>query len=157
VHVFAGGGSGELLMRALADAGTPFTAGPLNVGDSDYTLAERLAVATLVEPPYAPISAQGVAATREALSAACAVIVCPAPLGHGNLTLLDLALETRKAGGVVLLLEPGKTADARMSAVASRDYTGRGMALYAALEAVGARWAHTPQEVLALLHGLAGD
>src|SRR5947209_19645854 len=31
VLVMAGGGSGELLMRALADAHIPFTAGPLNI------------------------------------------------------------------------------------------------------------------------------
>jgi iron complex transport system ATP-binding protein len=39
VHVIAGGGSGELMMRALADAGVVFSAGPLNAGDSDYRVA----------------------------------------------------------------------------------------------------------------------
>src|SRR5947207_11137234 len=38
VHVIAGGGSGELMMRALADAHIPFIAGALNIGDSDHTL-----------------------------------------------------------------------------------------------------------------------
>ena len=54
VHVVAGGGSGELLMRALADARIDFVAGPLNVGDSDAALAERLATLCILEPPYAP-------------------------------------------------------------------------------------------------------
>ncbi|HET8851191.1 MAG TPA: ABC transporter ATP-binding protein [Ktedonobacteraceae bacterium] len=43
VHVIAGGGAGELMMRALADAHIPFVAGALNIGDSDHTLALRLA------------------------------------------------------------------------------------------------------------------
>jgi iron complex transport system ATP-binding protein len=56
VLVMAGGGSGELLMRALADASIPFIAGPLNIGDSDHTLALRLASEVITEQPYAPIS-----------------------------------------------------------------------------------------------------
>jgi len=155
VHVFVGGGSGELLMRALADAGISFTAGPLNVGDSDYALAERLAAATLVEPPSASISAQSLAAAHEALGAARAVVVCPTPLGHGNLALLDLACDACRAGAVVVLLNPGGTAGTRKASVAARDFTGRGPELYAALEAAGARWANSPREVLALL-GEAG-
>src|SRR6266567_2737688 len=43
VHVMAGGGSGELLLRALADAHIAFSAGALHIGDSDHTLALRLA------------------------------------------------------------------------------------------------------------------
>src|SRR6266480_2141684 len=34
VHVMAGGGTGEMMMRALADAHIPFIAGALNIGDS---------------------------------------------------------------------------------------------------------------------------
>src|SRR6266516_7753920 len=53
VHVIAGGGSGELMMRALADAHVAFVAGALNIGDSDHTLALRLAEAVITEQPYA--------------------------------------------------------------------------------------------------------
>src|SRR5438874_9718187 len=49
VHVMAGGGSGELIMRALADAHIAFTAGALNIGDSDHTLALRLANQVITE------------------------------------------------------------------------------------------------------------
>src|SRR5579872_751162 len=91
VHVLAGGGSGELMMRALADAGIPFSAGPLNVGDSDYALARRLAAVCYAEPPYAPVSPQGLAAARERMEQARAVVVCPAPLGSGNIALLEAA------------------------------------------------------------------
>src|SRR5262249_41070163 len=41
VHVMAGGGSGEVLMRGLADAHIPFSAGVLHIGDTDYALALR--------------------------------------------------------------------------------------------------------------------
>src|SRR5438105_14526932 len=56
VFVIAGGGSGELMMRALADAHIPFIAGALNIGDSDHTLALRLAEEVITEQPFAPIS-----------------------------------------------------------------------------------------------------
>ena len=49
VFVMAGGGSGELLMRALVDAHIPFIAGALNIGDSDHTLALRLAREVIAE------------------------------------------------------------------------------------------------------------
>src|SRR6202035_5224661 len=52
VHVMAGGGAGELLMRALADAHIPFAAGALNIGDSDHTLALRLAEGVITEPAF---------------------------------------------------------------------------------------------------------
>lgn len=167
VHVLAGGGSGELLMRALADAGIVFTVGPLNVGDSDHALARRLAAACLEEPPAAPISAWGLAAARAAMAAADATVLCPMPLGPGNIALLDAALdaaleaasEARDRGAVVLLLEPDggtpeetpEEADARVQA---RDFSGRGPALYRALLAAGARRVATPAEALALLQRL---
>jgi iron complex transport system ATP-binding protein len=106
-HVIAGGGSGELLMRALADAGVSFSAGPLNVGDSDGALAERLATLTLIEPPQAPISAEGLTSARERMIEAGVVVICPAPLGPGNIALLDEALAAQQAGARLILLEPG--------------------------------------------------
>ena len=93
-HVVAGGGSGELLMRALADAGVPSSAGPLNIGDSDHALAERLATLVLTEPPYAPVSPEGLAAARERIAEAGTLVICPAPLGPGN-----VAAARRRAGG----------------------------------------------------------
>lgn len=153
-HVIAGGGSGELVMRALADVGAAFSAGPLNVGDSDCALAERLATLTLVEPPYAPLSAEGLAAARERMIEAGAVLVCPTPLGPGNITLLDEALAAQRAGARALLLEPGLGASpsagdaAGLALVEARDFSGRGRTVYAALLAGGATWVSTPREAL---------
>lgn len=162
VHVVAGGGSGELLMRALADARVPFTAGPLNVGDSDCELARRLAVLTLTEPPYAPISAQGMTATRERMMEAGTVVICPAPLGHGNVAVLEAALEVLQAGVSVRLLEPGlgihgdatngtERADVVMEAVRARDFSGRGAELYRKVLAAGAVLVASPTEIVAQL------
>ena len=162
VHVVAGGGSGELLMRTLADARVPFTAGPLNVGDSDFELAQRLAVLTLAEPPYAPISAQGIAATRERMLEAGAVVICPAPLGPGNVAVLEVAHEALRAGVPVRLLEPGlrlydaggrdtASADALADAVRARDFSGRGADLYQTLVASGATLTTSPTETVGRL------
>jgi len=154
-HVLAGGGSGELLMRALADAGIPFSAGPLNVGDSDYVLARRLAVICYAEPPFAPVSPQGLAAARDRMAEARSVVVCPAPLGPGNVELLDAALHALRAGTDVILLEPGEPArDASpldIETIRERDFSGRGVAVYGELVAGGARRASSPLEVVRLL------
>ena len=152
VHVLAGGGMGALLLRALADARIPFSAGPLNVGDSDYALAERLAVSCIVEPPYAPISEAGLATAREAMRAAGVVLVCPIPLGAGNIGLLDAALAAAQSGAQVILLEPemGDTADqeALLARVASVTIRVAGQSCYRALLEAGAEVAMSPTKAL---------
>ncbi len=143
-------------MRALADAGAAFSAGPLNVGDSDCALAERLATLTLVEPPYAPLSAEGLMAARERMIETGVTLLCPAPLGPGNIALLNEALAAQRAGARVILLEPGLGAlsesddrdAAGLALVAVRDFSGRGRVAYAALLADGATWATTPTQAL---------
>jgi iron complex transport system ATP-binding protein len=159
IHVLAGGGSGVLLMRALADAELPFTAGPLNVGDSDHALAQRLARQCLTEPPYAPVSPQGLAAVTERMRSARAVILCPMPLGTGNVALLEAALTALAAGTLIILLEPALALtpdpaareEAALAAVTARDFSGRGADLYRLLLTAGARWAASPAEALMLL------
>jgi cobalamin transport system ATP-binding protein len=154
-HLIAGGGSGELLMRALADAGIAFSAGPLNIGDSDQALAERLAALTLTEPPYAPVSPEGLAAARAHIAEAGTLVICPAPLGPGNVPLLDAALDARAQGVRVILLEPGAAEDAArpLAHVAVRDFSGRGAVACEALLTAGAEVATSPAAVVALLAG----
>jgi len=106
VLVMAGGGSGELLMRALADAHIPFVAGALNIGDSDHTLALRLAEEVITEQPYAPISPVILEQVHRSLTHMALLIVCPAPIGPGNLALLREALYASQHGVHVLLLAP---------------------------------------------------
>ncbi|HEY1391177.1 MAG TPA: ABC transporter ATP-binding protein [Ktedonobacterales bacterium] len=136
VHVIAGGGSGELMMRALADAGIIFSAGPLNAGDSDFALAQRLAASCIMEPPYAPVSAEGLDAARVRMMGAQAIVLCPTPLGPGNIMLIEEALAARRAGRKVILLEPvapsgsARDSDDLLASVEARDFTTRGAELY---------------------------
>jgi cobalamin transport system ATP-binding protein len=155
VHALAGGGTGALALRALADAGIPFSAGPLNVGDSDYALAERLAVSCIVEPPYAPLSEAGLATAGAAMRAAGTVLICPIPLGAGNAGLLDAALAAAQSGARLILLEPemGDASDREtlLTRVGTRDYSGRGPDLYRALLDAGAQVATSPTRAIDLL------
>ena len=155
VHVIAGGGSGELMMRALADADISFSAGPLNAGDSDHTLAQRLAVSCIVEPPYAPVSAEGLAAARMRMMDAQAIILCPTPLGSGNIVLIEETLAARRAGRKVILLEPAATSardsDALLASLGARDFTTRGAVLYRELLASDCLVAASVTDVVRLL------
>ena len=153
VHVMAGGGSGELLMRALADAHIPFSAGALNIGDSDHTLALRLAHEVVTEQPYTHLSPATLEKVRSQLMHAAVLVVCPMPVGPGNLPLLQAAVEAAQRGVKVLLLAPtsegiplssdvhipGEDSLLQQSGIAARDYTnGEGVKLIGALLQAGA-------------------
>jgi iron complex transport system ATP-binding protein len=164
VHVMAGGGSGEVIMRALADAAIPFTAGALNIGDSDHTLALRLASHVITEQPYAPISVQTAAQVRESLNQASVLILCPTPIGPGNLALLQEALHAAQHGLPVIVLATPPTPQNISPAtfitqsetmqhvdLASRDYTGgTGLQLLDQLIAAGATIVNAVGEVIEL-------
>jgi iron complex transport system ATP-binding protein len=106
VLVMAGGGSGERLMRAFADAHIPFIAGALNIGDSDHTLALRLANEVITEQPYAPISPATLEHLHQSLAKVTLLILCPMPVGPGNLALLQEAHNAAQQGMQVLILAP---------------------------------------------------
>jgi iron complex transport system ATP-binding protein len=136
VHVIAGGGSGEMMMRALADEHIPFVAGALNIGDSDHTLALRLAESVITEQPYAPVSPPALEQMRASLAQVRTLIVCPVAIGPGNLVLLQEAVQAVQRGLQVILLsaaDDNKNADLHESpleargestGMAMRDYTG---------------------------------
>ena len=151
VLVMAGGGSGELLMRALADVNIPFIAGALNIGDSDHTLALRLASAVITEQPYAPISPATLEQVRTSLQRMKLLLICPMPIGPGNLSLLQEALLATHRGIRVLLLAPTVldskpetqvvTVDEALqqTGIAKRDYTnGEGVRLVREMLQAGA-------------------
>ncbi len=148
VHVIAGGGSGELMMRALADAHVAFVAGALNIGDSDHTLALRLAEEVITEQPYAPISPAVLAQVRESLAAVKLLIICPMPIGSGNLVLLGEAVTAARRGLPVLLL-------AGTPYIAGRDYTGEGQLLWDALLQAGARTVESVVEAMDVVKQLS--
>jgi iron complex transport system ATP-binding protein len=151
VHIMAGGGSGELLMRALADARIPFIAGALNIGDSDHTLALRLAAQVITEQPYAPISPAALEQVRASLARVSQLIICPMPIGTGNVALLHEALQALKNGLPVLLLSSYDTSNAHDMAeiLVARDYMGgEGAQLLAELIACGAVVVYTVGDVV---------
>ena len=103
VHVMAGGGAGEVLMRALADEHIAFVAGALNIGDSDHTLALRLADEVITEQPYAPISSEALKHVRASLQQVALLVICPMPIGPGNIALLREAVAAAQRGLPVML------------------------------------------------------
>lgn len=106
VHVMAGGGSGALLMRALADAHIAFSAGVLHIGDSDHTLALRLASSVIAEQPFSPVAESTRQDLHRLLQSISLLLVCPTPVGPGNLVMLQEALEICQQAVPVLLLPP---------------------------------------------------
>lgn len=162
VHVMAGGGSGEVLMRALADEHIPFVAGALNIGDSDHTLALRLADDIITEQPYAPISPAALERVHTSLAHVGLLILCPTPIGPGNLVLLQEALQAAQDGlAVVLLASSGSHQDIEANesgssihstGIAARDYTnGKAQALTEQLLQAGATVVRSVGEVLEIM------
>lgn len=152
VHVIAGGGSGALIMRALADAHIHFSIGALNIGDSDHTLALRLAEHVITEQPFAPIAPDCLSQVHECLKQAKLLIICPTAIGPGNLALLGEALRAAQRGLRVILVAvpipttctPNKVTTQSqeanfLSEFATRDYTGgQGLLCVEALLTAGA-------------------
>ena len=170
VLVMAGGGSGELLMRALADVNIPFIAGALNIGDSDHTLALRLASAVITEQPYAPISPATLEQVRTSLLRMKLLLFCPMPIGPGNLSLLQEALLATHRGIRVLLLAPTVldskpetqvvTVDEALQQtdIAKRDYTnGEGVRLVREMLQAGATVVETVAEAVEAILLLASS
>ena len=177
VFVMAGGGSGERLMRALADAQISFVAGALNIGDSDHTLALRLADEVITEQPYSPISTETKEAIQSSLANVRVLIVCPMPIGPGNLALLQEAYAASQKGKLAILLAPTSTTlhstreqqplsqmlDSSNDGlsdmvIANRDYTnGAGTRLIGDLLQSGAIIAHTVAEAVETARGILNE
>ncbi len=166
VHVLAGGGSGEMTMRALADAHLAFTSGVLNIGDSDLTLALRLASEVITEQPYAPISRAACERLHILLERSAIILLCPMPIGPGNLVLLQEALVAAQRGKQVILLTDISSQticgheeeaifdqnDGWQTGMAARDYTGgEGIKLCAQLLNQGALVAQSVGEAIEIL------
>jgi hypothetical protein len=108
-----------------------------------------------MEPPYAPVSAEGLAEARMRMLDVRAIILCPTPLGPGNIVLVEETLAARHAGRKVILLEPAATSahnsDTLLASVGARDFTARGVELYRELLASGCLVASSVGDALQLL------
>lgn len=105
VHVLAGGGSAGELLRDLTEAGFAVTTGVLNIGDSDWEAAKSLAVPTVTEAPFSPISQEHHRENMDLISRATAVVLAEIPVGYGNILNLRAAAAALAAGKKVYVLE----------------------------------------------------
>ena len=131
LHVIAGGGCGEELLRRLSLCGYDVSCGVLNEQDSDTETAAALEMKIAAEKPFSPVSAAALDAARRLASDAAAVIVSAVPFGPGNVANLALAEEALSRGRPVFLF----------AGAGGRDYTPNREAAsrVAALVAGGAR------------------
>ena len=113
VHVVAGGGSGEALLRRLSLCGYTVTCGVLNQGDSDTEVAEALGLETATERPFSPVGPEALAAARRLAAEADVVVVSDVPFGPGNVINLDLPAHAIEDGKRVFML----------GGIEGRDYT----------------------------------
>lgn len=113
VHVIAGGGTGEELMRHLALCGYGLSAGVLNQGDNDTATAQALGIQTALEKPFSPVGADALVQAREMAALADVIVLTDVPFGPGNLPNLDLLDEALPRNCRVLVL----------AGIDQRDYT----------------------------------
>jgi iron complex transport system ATP-binding protein len=124
VHVVAGGGSSSRLIEALVAEGYGVTAGPLNAGDSDWHTGRSLGLDLVTIPPYSAVNGEALAEAKKAMATAAAVLIGPAPFGHGNLRVLESVLETAEKGTPVGLVEADVGHGEQPGNAWRRDFTG---------------------------------
>ena len=135
VHVIGGSGVAAPLLRRLVLKGWVVTAGALNVGDADATLAEALGLEYAPIPPFAPMDAEAAVRCAKLADEADAIVVCEVPFGHGN---IDNLLVGVRAGRPVVLVGD----------ISHRDFAGGAAAAYwAEALAAGARVVATLDDV----------
>ena len=113
VHVIAGGGCGEAIIRHLVLCDYAVTAGVLNRGDSDALAVSALGVNSVYERPFSPIDPTTLAAVRRLAADADAVVVTAVPFGPGNVSNLAIAEDAIEKNRPVFV----------MVGVEGRDYT----------------------------------
>jgi iron complex transport system ATP-binding protein len=128
VHVVAGGGCGEEVMRRLALCGYTLSCGVLNRGDLDTDVARALGAEIALEEPFSPVGPKALAAAGAMVQAADAVLLSPVPFGPGNVANLDLLTAALDQGRPVFVMEdiesrdytPGREAVAKVRALLGR-------------------------------------
>jgi len=113
IHVVAGGGCGEDVLRRLSLCGYTVTCGVLNRGDLDAEVAAALGIETVLEQPFYAVGESAREAARQLAAKAEAIVLTSVPFGPGNLANLDLLERMQAAGKPVLVME----------GIESRDYT----------------------------------
>lgn len=96
--VISSSGKGIKTYRMLQKENTPFIAGILYPGDTDYQLARLLATEIIEEKPFCGISESAMEKARAAMKRCDRVIYAGADIGTYNKEILDLVEEARKEG-----------------------------------------------------------
>lgn len=105
VHIICGGGSGTKLMRLLAIEGYHVSAGVLNIGDTDYQLAQSLGIEIVEESPFSHISEVSHLRNVEFIKNADLVILAKVPIGVGNLKNIQAVKIALDAGKNVIIFD----------------------------------------------------
>ncbi len=113
IHVVAGGGCGEDVLRRLVLCGYTVTCGVLNRGDLDAEVAAALGIETALEQPFSAIGQPALEAARQLAGKAAAIVLTSVPFGPGNVANLDLLEQACARGTPVLVME----------GIEQRDYT----------------------------------
>ena len=117
VHVIGGSGVAAPLLRRLVLKGWTVSAGALNAGDADATVAEALGLQFAQIPPFAPMDAAAAVRCAKLADSADVVVVCEVPFGHGN---VDNLLVGVRAGKPIVLV----------GQIGERDFAGGAAASY---------------------------
>lgn len=103
IHVIAGGGCGEEVLRRLALAGYSISAGVLNTGDMDAEVAAALGASVSTEKPFSPIGPSALQSAMDLAASATAAVLTPVPFGPGNLANLSILERLMELGRPVLV------------------------------------------------------
>jgi iron complex transport system ATP-binding protein len=146
LHVVAGGGCGEEVLRRLCLCDYAVSCGVLNSGDRDATTALALELDVALEKPFSPVGGEAFIEAERLASESAAIVVCGVPFGPGNVVNLELA-ERMQGQGIPVFL---------MAGIESRDYTpeGKAGAIAARLREGGAKEWESIADLLRLLPGM---
>jgi len=102
VHVICGGGCGRTVLQMLVGRGYRASAGIVNEGDMDLTVARYLDLQVLSAPPFSRIGEEEARLLEETCLDAEAVVIVAMPVGEGNIKNLEVAANLPSRIPVVL-------------------------------------------------------
>ncbi|OEF97982.1 heme ABC transporter ATP-binding protein [Desulfuribacillus alkaliarsenatis] len=144
LHIIAGGGKGAALMELLVSSGYQVSSGILNIGDTDWQVANSLGIPVIEEEPFAPISENAITEQRKMLELADVLVISDTPIGLGNLANLSLLEEYLRQGKPVVIISGEK--------IRERDYTeGKATAIVQKLFQLGLRDARNLKQLSQML------
>jgi len=105
IHLISGGGSGENIISRLFTEGIDFSVGVLNIGDSDWQLANSLKVKIIEEKPFSAIREETIQKNMELIRTKDIIVISQVPIGYGNLANIQMALNAINEGKKVIYIK----------------------------------------------------